>query len=46
MNYFTILRQLKKMKASLAVLIGDNKQTINAAKKHYLKFSTVYVEDR
>ena len=45
MNYFQILQQLKKIKTSLAILIGDDSELIHNAKMLYMKYSTIYDED-
>ena len=45
MNYFTLLQQIKKIKASLAILIGNNSKVIEEAKQLYIKSSTIYLDE-
>ena len=42
MNYFKILQEIKKIKASLALMVGNDAEFIKDVKLLYKKISTIY----
>ena len=43
LNWFTLLENLMKIKASLIVLVGEDKARVNEIQNEYLKHATIYL---
>ena len=44
MNYFKLIQEIKKIKASLSIMVGDDTIFINKAKLLYKRISTIYTD--
>ena len=45
MNIFLLMQQLRKLKATVAVLVKDDETLIEKAEDLYIRSSTIYVDD-
>ena len=43
LNLFNLVQQIRKLKASLSVLIGNDKEKIEESAKRYLEYSTIQI---
>ena len=43
LNLFVLVQQIRKLKAGLSVLIGNNNDLIDESAKRYLEYSTIHL---